>query len=90
VLGAAVATSAPGWAADRMQDLNSPLRGTRWTLQTLDGVAQARVMEDAFIADSGYGVTEAFRRYLQPLLGSDMPQAHRLRGHVVAKRLHTG
>lgn len=43
VLGAAVATSVPGWAADRMQDLNSPLRGTRWTLQTLEGVAQAQV-----------------------------------------------
>jgi len=63
----------------------------RYELLPLEAVAgKTRVMEDAFIADSGYGVTEAFRRYLQPLLGSDMPQAHRLRGHVVAKRLHTG
>ena len=47
--------------------------------------AKTRVMEDTLIAASGTDVTEAFFRYLQPLLGSDMPQAHRLRAPAVAK-----
>jgi len=50
---------------------------------------KTRVMEDALIADSGTDVTDAFRSYLQPLLGSDMPQAHRLRAPAVAKVLKT-
>jgi 6-phosphofructokinase 1 len=52
-----------------------------------DVAGKTRVMEDAFIAASGNDVTAAFRDYLQPLLGSDLPQAHRLRAAPVAKVL---
>ena len=54
-----------------------------------DVAGKTRVMEDAFIAASGNDVTAAFRDYLQPLLGSDLPQAHRLRAAPVAKVLDT-
>jgi 6-phosphofructokinase 1 len=39
------------------------------------------------IADSGTDVTDAFRSYLRPLLGVDMPESHRLRGAPVPKVL---
>ena len=59
-----------------------------YILQPLEAVAgKTRVMEDAFIAASGTDVTEAFRHYLQPLLGAGMPDAHRLRAAPVAKIL---
>ena len=59
-----------------------------YELQPLENVAgKTRVMEDEFISDSGTDVTEAFRRYLKPLLGSAMPDAHRLRAAPVAKIL---
>jgi 6-phosphofructokinase 1 len=45
-------------------------------------------MEDHLIASSGTDVTDAFRAYLQPLLGSDVPQAHRLRAPAVPRRLN--
>jgi len=48
---------------------------------------KTRVMEEAFLDGSGHYVTQAFHDYLRPLLGSGLPQAHRLRGHPVAKRL---
>ena len=48
---------------------------------------KTRTMEDVFISDSGTDVTDAFRLYLQPLLGSGMPEAYRLRGARVAKVL---
>ncbi|RQP26592.1 6-phosphofructokinase [Piscinibacter terrae] len=58
-------------------------------LVPLDSVAaKTRVMEDELIAPSGTDVTDAFRSYLQPLLGSDMPQAHRLRAPAVPKVLN--
>jgi 6-phosphofructokinase 1 len=44
-------------------------------------------MEDVFIAPSGTDVTDAFRLYLRPLLGSGMPDAYRLRPNKVAKVL---
>lgn len=47
-------------------------------------------MDDAFIAASSTDVTDAFRLYLRPLLGSGMPDAYRLRPNPVAKVLHTG
>lgn len=47
---------------------------------------KARSMEDHFIADSGTDVTDAFRLYLRPLLGSGMPDAFRLRATPVARR----
>ncbi len=46
---------------------------------------KTRHMPDEFIADSGSHVTEAFRRYLAPLLGSGMPDMQRLHSHPVAK-----
>ena len=59
-----------------------------YVLQPLEAVAaKTRVMDDAFINAAGNDVTAAFRDYLRPLLGSDLPQAHRLRGAAVAKVL---
>jgi 6-phosphofructokinase len=62
-----------------------------YELQPLDQVAgKTRTMEDEFISESGTDVTDAFRLYLRPLLGSRMPDAFRLRGARVAKVLHPG
>ena len=59
-----------------------------YQLLPLDAVAgKTRVMDDAFIAPSGTDVTDAFRLYLRPLLGSGMPDAYRLRPAPVAKVL---
>ena len=59
-----------------------------YELVPLDAVAgKTRVMDDAFIAPSGTDVTDAFRLYLRPLLGSGMPDAFRLRPAPVAKVL---
>ena len=56
----------------------------RYELSALEDVAgKTRVMPPEFIA--GSDVTDAFRRYLTPLLGSGMPRAHRLHGDPVAK-----
>ena len=55
-------------------------------LETVAG--KTRVMEDEFIAASGFGVTDAFRQYLSPLLGSGMPDACRLRLNPVARILN--
>jgi len=58
-----------------------------YELLELEAVAgKTRVMEDVFIAASGTDVTDAFRLYLRPLLGSGMPDAFRLRAAPVAKR----
>lgn len=48
---------------------------------------KTRTMDDAFISDSGTDVTDAFRLYLRPLLGSGMPDAYRLRPNPVPKVL---
>ena len=57
-----------------------------YALLPLDAVAgKTRVMEDEFISASGTDVTDAFRRYLAPLLGSGMPDGARLRLNPVAK-----
>ncbi|XVJ68632.1 MAG: 6-phosphofructokinase [Rhizobacter sp.] len=59
-----------------------------YNLLPLDQVAgKTRVLEDDFIADSGTDVTDLFRLYLRPLLGSGMPDAFRLRRHAVEKVL---
>jgi 6-phosphofructokinase 1 len=59
-----------------------------YELMPLDEVAgKTRTMEDAFISESGTDVTDAFRLYLRPLLGSGMPDAFRLRGVTVSKVL---
>jgi 6-phosphofructokinase 1 len=60
-----------------------------YQLLPLDAVAgKTRVMEDEFIAPSGTDITDAFRLYLRPLLGSGMPDAYRLRLNKVAKILN--
>ena len=59
-----------------------------YALVPLESVAgKTRVMEDHFIATSGTDVTDAFRQYLRPLLGSGLPDAHRLRAAAVPKVL---
>jgi 6-phosphofructokinase 1 len=60
-------------------------------LQPLSDVAgRTRTMEDHFITPNGTDVTDAFRLYLRPLLGSDMPDAFRLRPNAVPKVLRRG
>jgi len=55
-----------------------------YELLPLEAVAgRTRVMEAHFIADCGTDVTDAFRLYLRPLLGSGMPDAFRLRPNPV-------
>ena len=62
-----------------------------YVLAPLEEVAgKTRVMEDHFIAPCGTDITDAFRLYLRPLLGSGMPDAFRLRLNTVEKRLNTG
>ena len=62
-----------------------------YELLPLDAVAgKTRTMEDEFITANGTDVTDAFRLYLRPLLGSGMPDAFRLRHHPVAKVLNLG
>ena len=59
-----------------------------YELSPLDAVAgKTRVMPDAFIDAAGTDVTDAFRLYLRPLLGSGMPDAFRLRLNKVEKIL---
>ncbi len=53
-----------------------------------DVAGKTRTMEDEFISASGTDVTDAFRLYLRPLLGSGMPDAFRLRAPKVAKVLN--
>jgi ATP-dependent phosphofructokinase / diphosphate-dependent phosphofructokinase len=52
-----------------------------------DVAGKTRVMDDIFITDKGTDITDAFRLYLRPLLGSDMPDAYRLRPAPVKKVL---
>jgi ATP-dependent phosphofructokinase / diphosphate-dependent phosphofructokinase len=62
-----------------------------YTLLPLEQVAgKTRTMEDHFITDSGTDVTDAFRMYLRPLLGSGLPDAFRLRPNLVPKVLRRG
>ena len=59
-----------------------------YELLPLEAVAgKTRTMEDEFISLSGTDVTDAFRLYLRPLLGSGMPDAYRLRPSPVARVL---
>lgn len=60
-----------------------------YRLVPLEAVAgKTKVMPDEFITDSGTDVTDAFRMYLRPLLGSGMPDAYRLRQNLVPKVLN--
>jgi 6-phosphofructokinase len=58
-------------------------------LDLADVAGKTRVMEDEFISASGTDVTDAFRLYLRPLLGSGMPDAFRLRAAPVPRRAKT-
>ena len=59
-----------------------------YELTPLEEVAgKTRTMPDEFIAASGTDVTDAFRLYLRPLLGKNMPDVHRLRRNAVPKIL---
>lgn len=49
--------------------------------------ARTKTMPDEFINAEGNDVTEAFYAYARPLLGSGMPQPHRLRAPQVTKLL---
>jgi ATP-dependent phosphofructokinase / diphosphate-dependent phosphofructokinase len=49
--------------------------------------AKTKVMSDEYISPCGTDVTDAFRMYLRPLLGSGMPDAYRLRLNRVPKIL---
>ncbi len=60
-----------------------------YRLVPLEVVAgKTKVMPDEFISASGTDVTDAFRLYLRPLLGSGMPDAYRLRQNLVPKVLN--
>ena len=60
-----------------------------YQLVPLESVAgKTRVMEDEFIAPNGTDITDAFRLYLRPLLGSGMPDAYRLRLNKIKKILN--
>ena len=48
---------------------------------------KTRLMPDEFINDEGNNVTDAFKYYLTPLLGSDMPTASLLRAPRAPKIL---
>ncbi|WP_374547239.1 6-phosphofructokinase [Rhodoblastus sp.] len=62
-----------------------------YELVPLEAVAgKTRVMEDEFLSSCGTDVTDAFRLYLRPLLGSGLPDAYRLRPNGVPKILHKG
>jgi 6-phosphofructokinase len=49
--------------------------------------AKTKTMPDEFISGEANDVTEAFYAYARPLLGSGMPQPHRLRAPQVTKLL---
>jgi len=61
-----------------------------YRLTTLPEVAgKTRHMPDHFINESGNNVTDAFRYYVRPLLGSGLQSAQRLRAPKVSKVLGT-
>jgi len=53
-----------------------------------DIAAKTKVMPSEFISDDGNNVTDRFRLYLRPLLGSGMPETSRLRLNLVPKILN--
>lgn len=60
-----------------------------YNLVPLEDVAgKTRVMPEEFLTPEGNDVTDAFRMYLRPLLGSGMPSAYRLRDTTVEKILN--
>jgi 6-phosphofructokinase 1 len=60
-----------------------------YALVPLEKVAgKTRHMPDHFINAAGNGVTEDFHSYCRPLLGSGVPETHRLRAPAVPKILN--
>lgn len=55
-----------------------------------DIAAQTRVMPDEFINEAGNNVTDAFKFYVRPLLGSGLPQPSWVRAPRVPKILNNG
>jgi len=55
-----------------------------------DVTGGTRGMDDEFIAANGHDVTDAFRLYLRPLVGSGFPDAARIRAPRVEKILKRG
>lgn len=53
-----------------------------------DVAGKTKLMPDEFINDKGNNVTDAFKYYLQPLLGSHMPEASMLRAPRAKKILN--
>ncbi len=60
--------------------------GVCYDLVRLDEVAgRTRTMPDEFINEEANGVTALFRSYCRPLVGTQLPEAHRLRAPRVPK-----
>lgn len=60
-----------------------------YKLTKLEDVAKfTKSMPDIFINEEGNHVTEEFKNYLRPLLGTNMPEPHRLRAPRVSKILN--
>lgn len=59
-----------------------------YQLEAMDLIAaKTRVMPAEFINAKGNGITDAFKYYCRPLLGSGFPTAHRLRAPMAEKLL---
>ncbi len=57
-----------------------------YQLRELSEIAgRTKLMPDIFINPEGNNITADFKYYLQPLLGADMPAAHRLRAPLAPK-----
>lgn len=62
--------------------------GVDYPLQKLEDVARkTKLMPTEFINEAGNGVTDEFKKYLLPLVGSGFDAPHRLRAPAVAKLL---
>lgn len=57
-----------------------------YNLSPLEAIAgKTKTMPDEYINEEGNYVTTAFKNYCRPLLGSNVPTAHRLRAPIVDK-----
>jgi len=62
--------------------------GVDYELVPLEAVAgKTRHMPDAYLHPDGNDVTAAFHTYVRPLVGSGLPEAHRIRADKVGPRL---
>jgi ATP-dependent phosphofructokinase / diphosphate-dependent phosphofructokinase len=68
---------------------NAGAYAVHYELTALNEVAKkTRTMPDQFIGANGIDVTEMFLTYLRPLLGTGMPEVHRLPSNPVPKILN--